>query len=80
VIDGIQNLSNLLREDPALARTELAKHCGEIRMIPQRNEAHRFYVAEGNWDLLGRDEAVGFGALRPPATISKACLMTGLCN
>ena len=58
VMDGIENLSNLLREDTALARTELLKHSGEIRMIPHRSEKNRFYVAEGNWDLLGRDPVV----------------------
>src|SRR5438067_1025295 len=61
VMDGIQNLSALLREDTALARAELLKHSGEIAMIPHRNEKHRFYVAQGNWNLLGRDPVVDRG-------------------
>ena len=28
---------------------------GEIRMTPHRSEKHLFYIAEGTWDLLGRD-------------------------
>jgi site-specific DNA recombinase len=58
VMDGMQKLSTLLREDTALARAELLKHSGEIRMTPHLSEKHRFYVAEGNWDLLGRDPIV----------------------
>jgi hypothetical protein len=61
-MSGIENLRNLLREDTALTRTELLKHPGEIRMIPHSNEKHRFYIAEGNWDLLGRDRLWTEGA------------------
>jgi len=49
------NLVELLRKDIALARTEFMKHTGEIRMTPRSGAKQRFYVAEGNWDLLGRD-------------------------
>jgi hypothetical protein len=51
---GLNDLRGLLRKDTSLARTELLKHASEIRMTPNRdNLARRFYVAEGNWDLLG---------------------------
>jgi site-specific DNA recombinase len=55
VLDGLESLRDQLRKDPALARTELMKHTSEIRMTPHRDAKHRFYVAEGNWDLLGSD-------------------------
>jgi hypothetical protein len=55
VADGLDNLRDLLRKDTALARTELMKHTSEIRMTPHTDVKHRFYVAEGNWDLLGSD-------------------------
>ena len=61
VTEGIQRLSTLPREDAALARAELLKHSGEITMFPHRNEKYRFYIAEGNWDLLGRDPIMDRG-------------------
>jgi hypothetical protein len=72
VTSGLNNLRDLLREDVALARTELLKHSSEITMTPHRDSVQRFYVADGNWDLLGKDEwpegasrlAGGFGWLR----------------
>ena len=64
--------------DTALARTEILKHSSEITMKPHHDRAQRFYVAEGNWDLLGKawTEATsrstgGFGWLRGAATYSK---------
>jgi hypothetical protein len=53
VKSGLKDLRDVLRKDTALARTELLKHSGEIRMIPQLAAAQRFYVADGEWDLLG---------------------------
>jgi hypothetical protein len=58
IMNGTENLRDLLREDTALARTELLKHSGEIIMTPHTDVKHRFYVAEGKWDLLGRDPIV----------------------
>ena len=52
---GLDNLRDLLRKDTALARTELMKHTSEIRITPHSDLKHRYYVAEGNWDLLGSD-------------------------
>jgi hypothetical protein len=78
VASGLKDLRDLLRKDTALARTELLKHSSEITMRPNRDSAQRFYVAEGNWDLLGKDwtegasrQTGGFGWLRGPATYSK---------
>ncbi len=53
VANGLDNLRDLLRGDTALARTELLKHSSEITMTPHRAPAQRFYVAQGNWDLMG---------------------------
>jgi site-specific DNA recombinase len=71
VASRLTNLRDQLRKDTALARTELLKHSSEITMTPHRDSERRFYVAEGNWDLLGNawSEATstmtgGFGWLR----------------
>jgi site-specific DNA recombinase len=72
VTSGLNDLRGLLRKDTALARTELLKHSSEITMTPRRDPAHRFYVADGSWDLLGKGDwpegasrlAGGFGWLR----------------
>ena len=48
-------MRDLLSKDTALARAELMKHTSEIRMTPHSDMRHRFYIAEGNWDLLGTD-------------------------
>jgi site-specific DNA recombinase len=71
VASGLKNLRDLVRQDTALARTELLKHSSEITMTPHRDSARRFYVADGKWDLLGDGwpEATsrstgGFGWLR----------------
>jgi hypothetical protein len=52
-----------LRKDTALARTELLKHSSEITMTPHRDLAQHFYVAEGNWDLLGNGWTEGASRL-----------------
>jgi site-specific DNA recombinase len=61
VVDGLANLRQTLSKDTALARTEVLKHTGEIRMTPQANAKGRFYTAEGNWDLLGSDSGLDRG-------------------
>jgi site-specific DNA recombinase len=58
VASRLGKLRDLLRKDSALARAELLKHTSEITMTPHENMEHRFYVAEGNWDLLGSDPVV----------------------
>jgi hypothetical protein len=61
VTNGMESLRELLRKDSALARTELLKHASEITMTPHQNVKHRFYVAEGNWDLMGSDPILARG-------------------
>lgn len=75
VTSGLNDLRELLRKDTALARTELLKHSSEITMTPHGYPVRRFYVADGNWDLLGNGWtegasplAGGFGWLRGLAT------------
>ena len=53
VLEGIENLTDLLSTDPFLAKAELRQHVESIRMTPGEESGKRFYVAEGEWDLLG---------------------------
>ncbi len=53
VTERLANLRTLLYGNVELARAEFAKHVTEIRMIPHRTEQNGFYVAEGEWNLLG---------------------------
>ena len=55
VANGLKQLRDLLRKDTTLARNEILKHTSVITMTPHYNKEHRFYIAEGNWDLLGRE-------------------------
>jgi site-specific DNA recombinase len=69
VTDRLGNLLDVLRKDTVLARTEILKHTNEIRMTPQTSVEKPYYVAEGNWDLLGGESGLGrgrqFGDWRP---------------
>jgi hypothetical protein len=76
VMVGLTDLCDLLRKDAALARAEILKHSSGITMMPDLKR--RIYVADGSWDLLGKDwtegasrQAGGFGWLRGAATYSK---------
>ncbi len=53
VIERLQNLPELLAGDVAQARLELGKHIGEIRMMPQQIGSEWYYLAAGEWNLLG---------------------------
>jgi hypothetical protein len=50
-----QLLSKQEAVDPATVRTELRKHVSEIRMNPQPGNKRSHYVAEGSWDLVGKE-------------------------
>jgi len=41
--------------DPVAVRTELRKHVSEIRMTPQPGARRPHYLAEGAWDLIGKE-------------------------
>jgi site-specific DNA recombinase len=51
-----QLLSNTEFADSTEIRAELRKHVSEIRLTPHEGHPRGHYVAEGRWDLLGRDE------------------------
>jgi site-specific DNA recombinase len=54
VTSQLSNIRSLLVKDPILARAELRAHVQQVQMIPTYPaEGKPYYVAEGNWDLLG---------------------------
>ena len=50
---------DVLLKDAALARTELLKYSSKITMTAHRDPEQRFYLADGNWDLFGKDDYCG---------------------
>ena len=65
VTTRLADIRTLLAKDVSLARIELAKHIKEIRMKPTEMGAERFYLAEGEWNLLGGFP--GTGPTRQPS-------------
>ena len=53
VTERLADLRKLLYQDVGRARMELSRHVQEIRMEPQEAEGERYYVAVGEWELLG---------------------------
>ena len=51
-----QPLSNTGFADPTAIRAELRKHVSEIRLTPHDGQPRGHYVAEGAWDLVGKEE------------------------
>ncbi len=49
----LEDLQKLLARDVAIAKTELQKHVQRIDLMPVEAGGERFYLAEGEWDLLG---------------------------
>ena len=49
----VSTLRHLIRTDVRKAKEELEKHISKIRMVPQMTEKKGYYVAEGEWNLLG---------------------------
>jgi hypothetical protein len=49
-------MSNTEFADPTAVRNELRKHVSEIRLTPQDGKARGHYVAEGAWNLIGKEE------------------------
>jgi hypothetical protein len=52
VIEQLEDLSALFGEDPVRARTQLQKYVSSITMTPSEQDGERFYVADGEWDML----------------------------
>jgi hypothetical protein len=55
-IDGVSDLPTLLKTDTALAKAELRKRVSQIRMTPELDDNGSYFVAEGDWDVLGKHE------------------------
>jgi hypothetical protein len=59
VIKKLSDIRELLARhetaDPVAVRTELRKHVSEIRMTPQPGARRPHYLAEGAWDLVGKE-------------------------
>ena len=55
VTKRLSDLQELLSGETMLAKTELKKHVEEIRMTPPYGEGRPHYLAEGAWNLLGKE-------------------------
>lgn len=53
--EGIFKLRDLLNERAPLAKAQLRRHLTEIRMVPSSSGDGCSYIAEGEWDLLGKE-------------------------
>ena len=53
VTGQLGDIRQLLKVDVQRAKAQLAKHVGEIRMLPQLEGKRSYYIAEGAWNLLG---------------------------
>ena len=55
VTSQLSNVRSLLLKDAVLARAELREHVQQVQMVPTYPaEGKPYYVADGNWDVLGR--------------------------
>jgi site-specific DNA recombinase len=55
VTKRLSDIQGLLSGETTLARAEIKKHLEEIRMTPQYGEGKPHYLAEGAWNLLGKE-------------------------
>jgi len=55
-IERVANLPALLRTDIELAKAELQKHVSKITMTPEFADNGSYFVAKGDWDLVGNGE------------------------
>jgi len=53
VTGQLGNIRQLLVLDVQKAKAELEKHVTSIRMVPQMEGKKGYYIAEGEWNLLG---------------------------
>jgi len=58
VLTRLADIRGLLYADVGRARHELAQHIKEIVLRPTEKEGKRYYVASGEWDLLGKSSEV----------------------
>jgi len=57
-------IRGVLQSQTVAARFEHSKHVGHIVMRPTTRGDQQHYVAEGNWNLVGKYEGRPGGALR----------------
>jgi hypothetical protein len=77
VTNRLNNLRDVLSKDAVLARTKILKHTNEITMTPQAGAGKPYYVAEGNWDLLGSDSGLDRGR---QLSDWRPRMVAGVCN
>ncbi|MGO9256330.1 MAG: recombinase family protein [Bryobacteraceae bacterium] len=53
VSERLGDIRHLLNADVQRAKAELAKHVAGIQMLPQGQGKKGYYIAEGEWNLLG---------------------------
>jgi len=68
------DIRQILKVDVQKAKAELEKHISEIRMVPQVEGGKGYYVAEGEWNLLG---GYGEDAGTPPT--KRIRMVAGAC-
>ncbi|MEN6602533.1 MAG: hypothetical protein ABFD86_08940 [Bryobacteraceae bacterium] len=69
------DIRQLLNVDVQKAKTELEKHVTAIRMVPQGEGKKGYYIAEGQWNLLG-----GYGEEAGDSATKRIRLVAGACN
>ena len=72
VTGQLGDIRQLLNVDVQKAKAELEKHVKEIRMVPQVEGKKGFYVAEGEWNLLG-----GYGEEAATPTTKRIRMVAG---
>lgn len=76
VTKRLADIQELLSGETAFdARTEIQKHVSEIRMVPQYGKGRPHYLAEGAWDLLGKEKGPSHNTAPVPIG-----MVAGACN
>jgi site-specific DNA recombinase len=75
VTKRLSDLQGLLSDETTLARAEIKKHLEEIRMTPQYGEGKPHYLAEGAWNLLGKETGPSHNTAPLPIR-----MVAGACN
>jgi site-specific DNA recombinase len=75
VLSRLNDIRRVLHANIEQARMELFNHVDRIVMRPVQREDKRFYVAEGEWDLLGNDKGRPLEAA--PGNLE---MVAGACN
>jgi hypothetical protein len=68
------DIRQLLKVDVQKAKAELEKHVTSIRMVPQVEGKKGYYIAEGEWNLLG-----GYGEEARNSATKRIRMVAGAC-